>query len=152
MKTNRSHQLTCYLILTGLAVCFSAAMLSAEDMRVDFTLPFETQWAGTVLPAGEYSVMLDSFPHGRVMSLQQGAEYISLLVPVNMETLRTPAKSQLLIMREGNTATVHILYIADLGTAFHFPVPKRYEVHTRLITRADEPVFIQRIPVTISGK
>jgi hypothetical protein len=86
------------------------------------------------------------------MRLQQGAENIGFLLPLTMETPVTPAKSQLLIVREGNTATVHILYVAPLGTAFHFQVPERYEVYTRLMTRADEPVFIQRIPVTISGK
>jgi hypothetical protein len=42
MKANRSHRLTRYFIFTGLAVCFSTAMLSAEEMRVNFTLPFET--------------------------------------------------------------------------------------------------------------
>ena len=152
MKTNRSHKLARYLILAGLTVCFSTAMLSAESWRVNFSLPFETQWVGTVLPAGEYSVRLDSLPTGRVMRLQQGAEHIAFLMPLTLETPVTPAKSQLLIVREGNTATVHILYIAELRTAFHFQVPERYEVYTRLMARADEPVFIQRIPVTISGK
>jgi len=45
-----------------------------------------------------------------------------------------------------------LLYIADLGTAFHFKVLPSYEVYTRLIARADEPAVIQRIPVTVSGK
>jgi hypothetical protein len=124
-----------------------------EEMRVNFSLPFETQWAGTVLPAGEYSGMLDldSFPRGSVMRLQQGVKHIRFLLPLTMETPATPAKSQLLIVREGNMATMHILYIAELETAFHFRVHERYEVYTRSMARADEPVFIQRIPVTISG-
>jgi len=152
MKTNRSHRLVRCLIFTGLAVCFSAARLSAENWQVTFSLPFETHWGGAVLPAGSYTLKLDTVNNGRPMQLEQGAEHIRFLLPLTTETPVTPARSQLLIVREGNTATVHILYIAELGTAFHFSVPERYEVYTRLMARADEPVFIQRIPVTFSGK
>ena len=151
MKTNRSHRLVRYLIFTGLAVCFSAAMLSAEEWKVTFSLPVETNWAGTVLPAGDYCLRFKDAGY-RPMELRQGTRSIAFLPVLTNETPRTPAKSQLLIVREGNRATVHILYIAELGTAFHFKVPERYEVYTQLIARSDEPVFIQRIPVTFSGK
>ena len=86
------------------------------------------------------------------MELRQGTRSIAFLPVLTNETPRTPAKSQLLIVRDGKRATVHILYIAELGTAFHFKVPERYEVYTQLMARSDEPVFIQRIPVTFSGK
>jgi hypothetical protein len=157
MKTNRKGALIRLSMLTTLAICFSAVALSAQDYyEVKFTLPFETQWEGIVLPAGEYSVLLDSFPTGRFMRLQQGVKNIGHLLPITRETPVTPAKSQLLIVREGNVSTVHILYIdglgTALGTAFHFPVPERYEVYTQLIARADEPAAIQRIPVVVSGK
>ena len=151
MKTNRSHKLVRYLIFTGLAVCFSAALLSAEDWRTTFSLPFETQWGETVLPAGDYCLRFKDAGY-KPMQLEQGTRFIAFLPVSTNETPRTPAKSQLLIVREGNRATVHILYIAELGTAFHFKVPERYEVYTQLIARSDEPVFIQRIPVTVSGK
>ena len=151
MKTNRSHRLVRYLIFTGLAVCFSAAMLSAEEWKVTFSLPVETNWAGTVLPAGDYCLRFNDASF-RPMVLQQGAQNIGFLPVLNRETPPTLAKSQLLIVGKGKAATVHILYIAELGTAFHFKVPERYEVYTQLIARSDEPVFIQRIPVTFSGK
>ena len=151
MKTNRSHKLVRYLIFTGLAVCFSAALLSAEDWRATFSLPFETQWGETVLPAGDYCLRFKDAGY-KPMQLEQGTRFIAFLPVSTNETPRTPAKSQLLMVREGQKATVHILYVAELGTAFHFQVPERYEVYTRLMARADEPVFIQRIPVTFSGK
>ena len=151
MKTNRSHKLVRYLIFTCLAVCFSAALLSAEDWRATFSLPFETHWGGVVLPAGDYCLRFKDAGY-KPMLLQQGTRYIGFLPVLANETPRTPAKSQLLIVREGKMATVHMLYIAELGTAFHFNVPERYEVYTQLIARSDEPVFIQRIPVTSSGK
>jgi hypothetical protein len=151
MKTNRSQTLVRYLIFTCLAVCFSAALLSAREWKVTFSLPVETNWAGTVLPAGDYCLWLNDVGF-KPMVLQRATENIGFLPVLTREAISTPAHSQLLIVREGQKATVHILYVAELGTAFHFQVPERYEVYTRLMARADEPVFIQPIPVTFSGK
>ena len=151
MKTNRSRIMVRCLILTSLAVCFSAAMLSAVERQATFSLPFETRWEGIVLPAGDYSLLFDTVGN-ESMVLRQGKRNIAFLWALNRETPRTQAKSQILIVGSGKTAHVHILYIADLGTAFHFKVPPSYEVYTRLIARADEPAVIQRIPVTVSGK
>jgi len=151
MKTNRSHRLVRYLIFTSLAVCFSAAMLSAEELRATFSLPFETRWGEIVLPAGDYTLLLNTAGHGLVM-LQQGTRNIGMVGVLNQETPRTLAKTQLLIVGKGKAAMVHILYIAELGTAFHFKVPESYEVHTRLVARAAEPTVIRPIPVTASGK
>ena len=152
MKTHRGPTLVGYLILTGLVLCFSPARLSAGNWQVTFSLPFETHWGGAVLPAGSYTLRLDTFNNGRPMQLEQDVWRIAMVMAQSEETSRTPAKSQLVVAREGKTATVHILYIAELGTAFHFSVPQRYEVYTQLIARADEPTVIERIPVTVSGK
>jgi len=151
MKTNRSRIMVRCLIFTGLAVWFSAAMLSAQEWQAAFSLPFETRWAGMVLPAGDYSLNVNSDGYGPMM-VRQGNRDIGFVGVIDKETPRTPAKSQLLIVGQGKTATVHILYIAELGTAFHFKVPERYEVYTRLIARAGEPAVVRHIPVTVSGK
>src|SRR6516165_12685664 len=99
MKTNRSHRLVRYLIFTGLAVCFSAAMLSAEEWKVTFSLPVETNWAGTVLPAGDYCLRFNDASF-RPMELRQGTRSIAFLPVLTNETPRTPAKSQRLIVRD----------------------------------------------------
>ena len=151
MKSNRGPTLIGYLVLTALAMSFSTARLSAEEWKATFSLPFETHWGGVVLPAGDYCLRFNDAGY-RPMELRQGTRSIAFLPVLTNETPGTPAKSQLLIVRDGKRATVHIQYIAELGTAFHFKVPERYEVYTQLIARSDEPVFIQRIPVTSSGK
>lgn len=152
MKTNRSSMKVRCLIFTSLAVCFSAAVLSAREWQASFSLPFEARWGNITLPAGDYSVHFNTNDAGSgFVLLGQGTRKIGFVGVLNAETPSTPAKSQLLIVREGSMATVHILYIAELGTAFHFKVPERFEVYTRLIARAGEPAVIQRIPVTVSG-
>jgi len=150
MKTNRTRMMARCLIFTGLAACFSAAMLSAEDWQATFSLPVETRWAGIVLPAGDYRLYFNT-ARNEPMLLTQGGHNIGFVGVLEKETVRTPTKSQLLIVGGGKAAAVHILYIADLGTAFHFKVPERYQVSHQLITRA-EPAVIQRIPVTVLGK
>src|SRR5215831_5407352 len=99
MKTNRSQRLVRYLIFTGLAVCFSTAMLSAEEWRATFSLPFETQWGGIVLPAGDYCLRFNDVGF-KPMLLEQGAHNIGFLPVLTKETPRPSAKSQLLIVQE----------------------------------------------------
>ncbi len=152
METNRHSKLIRSAALAALAICFSAGMLSAEVWEAKFSLPSETSWAGVVLPAGSYTLKLDTFNNGTPMQLKQGPKHIAMVMAQSTGTPPTPAKSQLLVVHEGNKATVHILYIAELGTEFHFHVPDAYEVHTRLITRAFEPPVIERIPVIVLGK
>jgi len=152
MKTNGRRTLVGYLMLTGLAVCFSAAMLSAEDWRVTFSLPSETHWGRSVLPAGNYCLLFNDVGNRPVMLLQQGTQNIAFVRVKDKEAPRTSAKSQLLIVREGTMATVHVLYVSELGTAFHFYVPERYEVYSRLVSQASKPVVIEHIPVIVSGK
>jgi len=78
MKTNRSHKLVRYLIFTCLAVCFSAALLSAEDWRATFSLPFETQWGETVLPAGDYCLRFNDWGY-KPMFLESDTQFIGYL-------------------------------------------------------------------------
>ena len=122
MKSKRGPTLIGCLMLAALAVCFPAPRLSAEEWKATFSLPFQTQWAGTVLAAGDYCVIFDSVVKQKPMLLVQGSRRIAMLPILTTETPRTPAESQLLVVREGRAATVHILYVASLGMAFHFRV------------------------------
>jgi len=79
-------------------------------------------------------------------------ETVARIIPLPPEERKSPAKSQLLLVREGNKATVHILYLADMGSEFHFKVPASYEVYTRLVTWAFRPVVIEHIPLIVSGR
>lgn len=80
-------------------------------------------------------------------------ETVAKIFPQPPLQRKSPARSQLLVVGQGKTATVHILYLADMGTEFHFSVPPSYEVYTRLVAQASGPITIEHIPVvTHSGK
>ncbi len=154
MRSHTHKPLIRHLVLASLAICFSAGLLSAQQPVFvgKFSLPFETRWGTAVLPAGDYSVRFFGSGFGQPVVIRQGTRTIAMVEILTTETPSTPARSQLLVVREGKTATVHILYAAELGTEFHFRVPERYEVETRLLTQASEPAVIERIPIIVSGK
>lgn len=155
MQSNRRHKLTRGVVFAGLAICFCAGLLSAQDFvwKGTFSLPVETYWGGAVLAPGDYSLRLDMNMAGKpLVVIRQGTRTVAMAMVWNTEEPRTPANSKLLIVGRGNQARVHILSAAELKTAFHFRVPEQYEVYTRLITQANEPPGITRIPISLSGK
>lgn len=154
MQSNRRHKLTRGVVFAGLAICFSAGLLSAQDFvwKGTFSLPAETHWGTAVLAPGDYSLRLDAMAQRPLVVIRQGTRTVVMAMVWNTEQPRTPANSKLLIVGRGNQARVHILYAAELKTAFHFRVPEQYEVYTRLITQANEPPGITRIPISLSGK
>ena len=156
MKNNRHNALIRSFVLTVLAVCFSAGILSAQVRKGTFSLPSETQWGTAVLPAGDYSFSLGKADDFYAVTLRRnGTKTVARIIPLPPEERTSPAKSQLLLVREDKKAKVHILYLADkagIGTEFHFKVPESYEVYTRLMARTSGPMVIERIPVIVSGK
>src|SRR6266478_2668471 len=46
-----------------LATCAFAAAANAQTIAAKFTLPFETHWGKNLLPAGEYTITMDSPAH-----------------------------------------------------------------------------------------
>ena len=140
-----------WFLLAGLIVVFSTSILKAEELKGKFTLPFDTYWSGVLLPAGEYHFVIDPISGGVQLRTPagKGAGY---RVIAFTEALKTPAKSQLVITRREKRAMVQILYLADLKTAYHFKVPERYEVSSRILMSSSGPAGIEHITVDTSGK
>jgi len=151
MTYSRVLRLIRYLFFTGLVLVFSASILKAETMKGKFSLPFDADWAGVFLPAGEYTFVIDSTGQKPIelRNTADGKTIIRLIAYA--EKLDTPAKSQLLIVHGAQESMVHILYLASVKTAFHFIVPKQYEVTSRIIASSSGPAGIDHIPVVTSG-
>lgn len=148
MKTIR-HNST-YFILFLLAACVSTGILSAQVQgsiyRGNFTLPFETRWGTAVLPAGDYSLSLNSTTMP-VRATVRGENGAVLIQAEAMATQSASDKSSLVVVRNARRGTVRSLYLAELGTAFYFAAPK---AERQFI--AQGPEIIQRIPVVAAGK
>ncbi len=146
----RAFLLMRWFLLAGLVVVFSASVLKAEELKGKFTLPTDTYWSGVVLPAGEYHFIVDTKRQEVELRTHEGKSFGYRLI-AHSEVLETAAKSQLVIVRGEKKAMVQILYLADLKTAYHFNVPVRYEVSSKIITRSYGPAGIEHIPVDTSG-
>jgi hypothetical protein len=48
------------LTILTLAMCASAAAANAQSVTGKFTLPYEVHWGTAILPAGEYTITMDS--------------------------------------------------------------------------------------------
>ncbi|HEV2423471.1 MAG TPA: hypothetical protein VGZ29_01445 [Terriglobia bacterium] len=146
---------TLWLAFAALAILFSAGALRAEHWAGTFSLPSDTRWGAAVLPAGDYSFVYNSTPCSScapTVTLRQGARAVAMVTPGYLVPNSSSDKNQLLVVGSGDQATIHILYLADLGVEIHFFVPEEFEVYTRLITRADKPPAIELVPVVRSGK
>ena len=60
MKSNRGYRWLVLVVLVILAGTLSAGMASARDYAGSCTLPFATQWGFATLPAGDYSIRIDT--------------------------------------------------------------------------------------------
>ncbi len=134
-----------YLIV-GMALCFSAASLFAEDRTPVFkgnvTLPFETRWGTAILPPGEYtlSVHSTSLPARVTVRGKNGSVFIT----AQSLALRGDSENRsYLLIGKWRRGVVRSLYVSELGMAFNYAAPKE---EAKAMTQ--EAVLIQRVPVT----
>lgn len=151
MTNDRVGRRLWYAMFAVLAVAlFSAMTASAENVRGKFTLPYATYWGGTLLSQGDYNFNIDTTGE-RPMLLTSAGHSIYVKFGY-IEQVTSSARSQIVIANDTNRAMVHILYLASTGTAFHFNVPQRYEVTTKILTSNAGSPRIDRIPITAYGK
>jgi hypothetical protein len=133
-----------------LLTVFASSMLNAEQIKGSFTIPFDAYWGDILLPAGHYTFNLDTTAATHVV-LHPGLQSKFLKFGYT-ETLKSPAKSQLVIVRVGDMAMVNALYIGEVKTAFWFQVTDKYLVTHRVIAKDAQPESIEYIPVEVGGK
>jgi hypothetical protein len=150
VRTIPYNSMSKYLIFFLLGACVSTGTLNAQAQgsvyKGSFTLPFETRWGPAVLPAGEYSLALNSTAMP-VRATIRGENGAVLIQAEAMATRSGSEQSSLILTRRSRRGVVRSLYIAELGTAFYFAVSK---AERQVI--AQGPELIQRIPVVRTGK
>jgi hypothetical protein len=112
------------LLATGL----SAGSANAQSsFRGNFTLPHETNWAGVVLPAGEYVVTLDhGIGVGPVTVLIRNAVTGNAvgLVPSPIADSGRDGADSLLTASQGNRWVVQSFRVTELGKIFVYERPR----------------------------
>ena len=125
MKTNRIRILVLAVVgLLAAGACVSpAAAQGIVAAQGKFTLSSEVRWQDKVLPAGDYSFVLQSASMPAVVELR-GPSGASLILTAGMSTDNKDQKSFLTIERCGDSGYVREMYLAPLGVHFRYSVPK----------------------------
>ncbi len=142
MQRNRIWVL---VTLLGLVALLAPGFACAQELRGKFTLPFEARWGQTLLPAGEYTFMVNS-EGPRWMRVQREGQTFTFM-PAYWSTTKDKDASALIVARRGDSAAIRSLYLKEIGLTLHYAAPKP---GTEMMAKG--PVLIERVPLTISGK
>src|ERR1700736_5215079 len=81
-KTMR-HAIQVRLFAVVLLATFAfAAAANAETIAAKFTLPFEVHWGKTVLPAGVYTISMDSLANVALIRSESGKTFGFTPIPI----------------------------------------------------------------------
>jgi hypothetical protein len=149
MKTNRTSGVVRNLVLTVASAFIFAGIASAQApaYRGQFTLPFDAQWGGATLPAGDYSFTLKSTAYPAIVTIEQGQRNVALVMAQGSSDSNASKGSELIVTRSGGRARIRALHLAELGTELYYGAPKAEGREM-----ANAPELIQRVPIILKGK
>jgi len=128
-----------------LATCAFAAAANAQSFAGRFTLPFKTHWGKNVLPAGDYTMSLDSRTN---VALVRSADGNTVgFTPIPIPATSHNGATALLIMVRGNERTVRSLNLPANGVSLIYTPTTNAE--REILAKADQ---VQSVPVITAGK
>jgi len=119
------------LVLAGL----SAGAAQAQSYSGKFTLPHEARWGGAALPAGEYSLAMDTIKGP--LSVIDSSGRVRVLVYGSSEYAEKGQPTALLVTRDGAARTVRSLNCPEWGRRFVYKPFTRAE---RALIASDQQV------------
>ena len=117
------------LILFLAAVPYSVQPVCAQSFSTviqgSFTLPFEVQWQGRSLPAGEYHFILSSYSSGNLLTIRDTKENtIARVSPVGFSGA-SPRQNALKVVTLHGKRYIQTLSLNSLNTELQYFVPKQ---------------------------
>jgi hypothetical protein len=128
-----------------LATCAFAGIANAQTLAVKFTLPFEVQWGRNVLPAGEYSVSIDS--SAKVALVRSANGNTVGFTPIPITATSHSGNTALFVMVRGNERLVRSLNLPTRGISLIYPPTT--SAQREMLANADR---IKSVPVITAGK
>src|SRR6476659_7914192 len=112
------------LLTAGSALLLGTNAFSAQVSRGGFTLPFQTQWGGALMPAGSYSYSLDQAMVGLVLSVR--GQGLSVRIPATgaVTAGETFKGSTLVLVTDGGMTSVRSMQFGHLGVTLHYKASK----------------------------
>jgi hypothetical protein len=128
-----------------LATCAFAGVANAQTLAVKFTLPFEVQWGRNVLPAGEYSISMDS--SAKVALVRSANGNTVGYTPIPITATSHSGNTALFVMVRGNERLVRSLNLPTRGISLVYPPAT--SAQREMLANADR---IKSVPVITAGK
>jgi hypothetical protein len=128
-----------------LATCAFAAAANAQTVAAKFTLPFEVHWGKTLLPAGQYTVTLDSSADVALVRSVSGK--FVFFAPIPIKARSHEGATALYVMVRGNERTVRSLNLPRSGISLIYRPATNAERET--LAKAEQ---VQVVPVITAGK
>jgi hypothetical protein len=147
MKTKtirRAIELRLFAVVV-LATCAFAAAANAQSFSAKFTLPFDTHWGWNVLPAGNYTMSLDSQTNVALIRSADGKT--AGFTPIPFEASSKDGTTALLVMVRGNEHIVRSLNLPAHGVSLIYTPATSAE--REILAKADQ---ILSVPVITAGK
>jgi len=113
-----------YLGLVALALSVTTPVARAQGgYKGTFTLPFEARWAKAVLPAGDYTLSVDSISAPHLVYVKGQSQSAILLAGVP-DTRAESDHSRLTLVETANGYVVQSLEIGQVGLRLDYPASK----------------------------
>jgi len=147
MKSVRNFTMMgCLAVVAAL----NAGLASAQNVRGNFTLPFEARWGLATLPAGDYSFNLAHATVDGTLQLYRGTKAVALIRCQGYNEIKDrTGSSAVIVTREkgGSSPAVTALRLAPAGMVFSYAThqPKHGEAPR-------EREIAQTIPVVTGSK
>jgi hypothetical protein len=144
-KTMR-HAIQVRLFAVVLLATFAfAAAANAETLAAKFTLPFEVHWGKTVLPAGAYTISMDSLANVALIRSASGKTVGFTPIPIKAKS--DNGRTALFVMVRGNERRVQSLNLPTHGISLIYPPATSAE--REMLAKANQ---VQTVPVITAGK
>lgn len=144
-KTIR-HAIEVRIFAFALLATFAfAAAANAQTLSARFTLPFEVQWGKSVLPAGEYTINMDSTTNVVLFRSVDGKT--AGFTPMAIKDDSTKGPQALIVLIHGNQRTVRSINLPEQGVSLIYSPST--SAQREMLAKADH---IQAVPVTTARK
>ena len=128
---------------------------SNADFSGAFTLPFEAQWGGMTLPAGDYTLRFGTLLHGaelvEVRGIGKGSPH-GYVLPKRQDS-NSAAKNRLVCLSTGKTYVVGALELPAIGATLTFGAPRGLKILAQERGNGHAMQLAEvRVPIKMSGR
>lgn len=127
MKLLRFPRVSTLVLAACSAFVLGANISNAQVSRGEFTLPLETHWASTVMPAGTYSYTLDRGSSGFVFLVRGQGKSVTIPAYGGVSVGAPFKGSKMLLVTEGQQTTLRSIEFGHLGLTLRYGAPKLEE-------------------------